>query len=80
MLYTFLTAIIRIHFLIEQLNIATILTITGFIFVVLLLIGVRKYFKLKIENKQSSNSANLQSKEDNKVYKDFTEGHLYDSY
>ncbi len=80
MFYTLLQTTIRTFSLIEQINIVAILIITGFIFLVLLLLGVRKSFKLKAENERLSKSTNLQSKEDNKVYKDFTEGHLYDNY
>lgn len=77
MLYTTLSSTIRSPFLIEQINIVTILAITGFIFLVLLVLGVRKSFKLKAENDRLSKPKNLQSEEDNKDYKDFTEGHLY---
>ena len=77
MFYTNLLSTIRSPFLIEQINIVTILAITGFIFLVLLVLGVRKSFKLKAENELLSKPTNLQSEEDNKVYKDFTEGHLY---
>ena len=77
MLYTILPSTIRLLPLIEQTSIITILAITGFIFLVLLLLGVRKSFKLKSENDRLSKSSNLQSVDDNKVYKDFTEGHLY---
>jgi len=80
MIYTLLPTTIRTFSLIEQINILTIFTITGLIFLVLMLLGVRKYFKLKAETKQLSKSTNLQSEDDNKVYKDFTEGHLYDNY
>ena len=80
MLYTLLPTTIRTFSLIEQINILTIFTITGLIFLVLLLLGVRKCFKLKAETKQLSKSTNFQSEDDNKVYKDFTEGHLYDNY
>lgn len=80
MFNTFLPAIILTYFLIEQINIVAILTITGFVIFVLLLFGIRKYFKLKAENKKLIKTSNLQSEDENKVYKDFTEGHLYDSY
>ncbi len=80
MLYTLLPTTIRTFSLIEQINILAIFTITGLIFLVLLLLGVRKYFKLKAETERLIKSTNLQSEDDNKVYKDFTEGHLYDNY
>jgi cell division protein FtsL len=65
-------------FLIEQINIVTILVITLSIFAVLLILGVRKSYKLKAENEKLSKKSSTNSKEDNKTYKDFTEGHLYD--
>ena len=80
MLYNFIPTTIRNHFLIEQISIVTILAITGFFFLILLFLGVRKSFKLKAENERLSKPANLQLEDDNKVYKDFREGHLYDSY
>jgi len=80
MFYNFLLTTIRAHFLIEQFNIVLILTISIFIFAVLVLLGIRSFFRLKAKNKRLIKPANLQSKDDNKVYKNFTEGHLYDSY
>ena len=80
MFYTFLPASILSFSLIEQISIVTILAIIVIIFFVLLIAGVIKSYKLKIENKRLNNNISLQSKEDNKVYKDFRDGHLYDSY
>ena len=80
MLYNLIPTTIRNHFLIEQISIVTGLAITVFFFLILLILGVRKSFKLKAENERLSKPTNLQSEVDNKVYKDFREGHLYDSY
>lgn len=66
-------------FLIEQINIVTMLIITVCIFLILLVLGVRKSYKLKAENERLSKKSSTGSNEDNKVYKDFTEGHLYDN-
>ncbi|RLD29158.1 MAG: hypothetical protein DRI75_04380 [Bacteroidetes bacterium] len=79
MLYTILPSTIRTHLLIEQVNLVTILAIAGVIFLVLMLFGVRKFFKFKAKNGYLSKITHLQSEEDNKVYKNFTDGHLYDS-
>ena len=65
--------------LIEQLDIVTVLGIVVVFFLVLLVVGVRKTYKLKAENERLNNINPLQSEDDNKVYKDFTEGHLYDN-
>lgn len=64
--------------LIEQTSIVTILMVTVAFFLILLILGVRKSYKLKAENEKLSKKSNTSSTEDNKQYKDFTEGHLYD--
>ncbi len=64
--------------LIEQTSIVTILIITVAFFLILLILGVRKSYKLKAENERLSKKSNTSSTEDNEKYKDFTEGHLYD--
>lgn len=64
-------------FLIAQINIVTMLVITVAFFLILLILGVRKSYKLKAENEKLSKKS-LSSEEDNKTYRDFTEGHLYD--
>ena len=66
--------------LIEQISIVTILGITVIFFLVLLILGILKSFKLKAENDRLSKTTHISSEEDNKVYKDFREGHLYDNY
>ena len=66
--------------LIEQINVVTILTVTVVFFLVLLILGIIKSQKLKSENERLSNPKNLSTEEDNKVYRDFREGHLYDNY
>lgn len=58
----------------ELSNIVTVLIITVFVFLVLLILGVRKSYKLKAENERLSKE---QAKEEEKAYEDFTEGHLY---
>ena len=69
-----LTSKISTRLLIEQSSIVTVLIITVFIFLVLLILGVRKSYKLKAENEKLSKKAESKADED---YKDFTEGHLY---
>jgi len=67
MLYNLVPTTIRTHFLIEQISIVTVLSISVFFFLILLFLRVRKSFKLKAENERISKSANLQSEDDNKV-------------
>jgi septal ring-binding cell division protein DamX len=59
----------------ELTNIVTILIITVFVFLVLLILGVRKSFKLKAENERLSKEHT--EEDEKKDYEDFTEGHLY---
>ncbi len=63
--------------LIEQTDIVTVLSIVVVIFSVLLVLGVRKSYKLKKENERL-NSMDTTIKDDKeKPYKDFTDGHMY---
>lgn len=59
----------------ELSNIVTVLIITVFVFLVLLILGVRKSYKLKAENERLSKENTEKDKD--KAYEDFTEGHLY---
>jgi len=51
------------------------LIITVCVFLVLLILGVRKSYKLKAENERLSKKSSNSDVE--KDYEDFTEGHLY---
>ena len=73
MLLHSITSKISNFFLIEQANIETILIITVCAFLVLLILGVRKSYRLKAEYEKLSKKS--ESKSDD--YEDFTEGHLY---
>ncbi|NNC49520.1 MAG: hypothetical protein HKO01_03190 [Flaviramulus sp.] len=66
-------------FLINHSQIVTVLTIVVVFFAVLLLLGVRKSYKLKKENERldALNNKNEDEDDENKKYKDFTEGHMY---
>ncbi|NND52455.1 MAG: hypothetical protein HKN54_08610 [Flavobacteriaceae bacterium] len=66
--------------LIEQINVITILLVTVIFFLILLILGIMKSFKLKAENERLSESKRMSTEEKNKVYRDFREGHLYDNY
>ncbi len=65
--------------LIEQINLITVLMVTIIFFLVLLILGIMKSYKLKAENEKLSEPS-ISSEDDNKVYRDFREGHLYDNY
>ncbi|MBU2938741.1 hypothetical protein KO494_04215 [Lacinutrix sp. C3R15] len=72
---TLLTSCIFIF--IEQFSIVTILIISVIFFLVLLIVGVRKSYKLQAENERLMNATNDLLKEDNEEYQDFTDGHIY---
>lgn len=61
--------------LVEQKSIITVLIVTAVFFLILLILGVRKSYKLKAENERLSKSQ--EHYDEKKPYKDFTEGHLY---
>ena len=66
--------------LIEQSSIVTMLAISAVFFLILLVLGIIKSAKLKAENERLSKTQTLSSEENNKIYKDFREGHLYDNF
>lgn len=68
-----------LFFLIEQLSIVKMLAITVVFFLILLILGVRKSYKLKKENERLNELSTTLEDEENKPYTDFTEGHLYDN-
>jgi len=63
--------------LISQSNIVTSLIVVTIFFAILLLLGVRKSYKLKKENERLNAMDAEISEEKNKSYKDFTDGHMY---
>ena len=63
--------------LIEQINVVWILGVCTFFFLVLLLLGIRKSYRLKAENDKLMKASDDLIKEDNEEYKDFTDGHMY---
>ncbi len=66
--------------IIKGYSIITALSITILFFLILLILGVRKSYKLKQENDRlNSLSTSMELDDENKIYKDFTEGHLYEN-
>ncbi|MFV9550953.1 hypothetical protein [Algibacter sp. PT7-4] len=63
--------------LIEQSDIVTVLIIVAVFFGVLLLLGVRKSYKLKKENERLDEMNKNIAKDEDKPYQDFTDGHMY---
>ena len=60
---------------IDQSDIVTILTVVLVFFGILLLLGIRKSYKLKKENERLNSLKDLEIED--KPYQDFTEGHMY---
>ncbi|MGC6430671.1 MAG: hypothetical protein ACON5F_06500 [Jejuia sp.] len=65
--------------LISQSQIVTVLSIVVIFFLILLILGVRKSYVLKKENDKLSEINTSQNDEEEKAYKDFREGHMYDN-
>jgi O-antigen/teichoic acid export membrane protein len=76
MLSNYLTNIIINLPLINQSDVVTVLVIVVVFFSVLLLLGIRKSYKLKKENEKLDQMSEQIAKEEEK-YTDFTEGHMY---
>jgi hypothetical protein len=60
----------------EQINIVTVLIICVLFFLILLILGVRKSYKLKAENEKLSKKVTL-TDENRKHSKEHNQGHLY---
>ena len=64
-------------FLIDYSEIVTMLVIVVVFFSILLLLGIRKSYKLKKENERLDAINRKIAEEEDKPYQDFTEGHMY---
>lgn len=64
-------------FLIDQSDIVTMLVIVVVFFSVLLLLGIRKSYKLKKENERLDAINKKIAEDEEKPYQDFTDGHMY---
>lgn len=65
-----------IFMLIDQADIITVLIVVVLFFSILLLLGIRKSYKLKKENERLNKISEEMAKKEEK-YTDFTEGHMY---
>ena len=80
MLFTNQTFFFFLVYLLNQSSILTGLIVVVIFFAILLLLGVRKSYMLKKENERlEALNNNMGDNDENKPYKDFTEGHLYDN-
>ncbi|GAA4301745.1 hypothetical protein [Aestuariibaculum suncheonense] len=64
--------------LISQLDIVTVLVIVVIFFSILLVLGIRKSYKLKKENERLDKISEEMARKEEK-YRDFTEGHMYNN-
>jgi len=64
-------------FLVDYSEIVTMLIIVVVFFGILLLLGIRKSYKLKKENERLDALNRKIAEEEDKPYQDFTEGHMY---
>lgn len=62
---------------VDQSRIVTMLVIVVVFFSVLLLLGIRKSYKLKKENERLDEMNKKIAEYEEKPYQDFTEGHMY---
>lgn len=67
-----------INLVVSTAQLTVVLIITAAVFLFFIVIAIIKMYKLKAENKRLVNSDSYKTEVD-KVYKDFTEGHLYDN-
>tara|TARA_R110002096_G_scaffold145914_1_gene304083 strand:- start:101 stop:331 length:231 start_codon:yes stop_codon:yes gene_type:complete len=63
--------------LVDQSSIVTMLIIVTVFFGILLLLGIRKSYKLKKENERLDAINKKIAEEKEKPYQDFTDGHMY---
>jgi cell division protein FtsL len=63
--------------LVDESSIVTMLIVVTVFFAVLLLLGIRKSYKLKKENERLDAINKKIAEEKEKPYQDFTEGHMY---
>ena len=77
MLTTYIFLNFKTTALISQSDIVTMLIIVTVFFGILLLLGIRKSYKLKKENERLDALNDKVAEDDDKPYKDFTDGHMY---
>ena len=77
MLIIKLPSLYLVTFLINQSNIVILLSAVIVFFAILLILGLRKSYKLKKENDDLDTINNNFDDNEDKPYKDFTEGHMY---
>ena len=77
MLLNQLTSFSLTLLLVDQSDIVNMLVIVVILFGVLLILGIRKSYKLKKENERLDALNKKIAEEEDKPYQDFTHGHMY---
>ncbi|MGC1204501.1 MAG: hypothetical protein WA839_06405 [Flavobacteriaceae bacterium] len=77
MLLNQLTSFLLTLLLVDQSDLVNMLIIVVIFFGVLLLLGIRKSYKLKKENERLDAINKKIAEEEDKPYQDFTDGHMY---
>lgn len=72
-----LTSYSLVLLLVDQSDIVNMLIVVVIFFGILLLLGIRKSFKLKKENERLDAINKKIAEEEDKPYQDFTDGHMY---
>ncbi|MFY0714692.1 hypothetical protein J1D01_13525 [Seonamhaeicola sp. NFXS20] len=63
--------------LVSEYTILTVLIIVVIFFALLLILGIRKSYKLKKENERLDKISKEIARKESEEYKDFTSGHMY---
>ncbi|TNJ46542.1 hypothetical protein KFZ70_14015 [Tamlana fucoidanivorans] len=77
MLYNYLNSIVLVPFAMQQSQIVNVLIIVAVFFGILLILGIRKSYKLNKEKQRLEEIDKKLAEEKEKPYRDFTEGHIY---
>ncbi len=77
MVQNYLLSLLLLLPLVNQSSIVTVLIIVTVFFGILLLLGIRKSYKLKKENERLDAINKKIAEEEDKPYQDFTDGHMY---
>lgn len=83
MFHGFLSLISLAKFLLIEFNTLTVLIIVGVFFFILIVLGIRKTYRLNQENRRlnelHAKQLEIEKAKEKEGYRDFTEGHLYDN-
>lgn len=83
MFHSFLSLISSTKLLAFEFDMMSVLIIVGIFFFILIVLGIRKTYKLNQENRRlnelHAKQLEIEKEKEKEGYKDFTEGHLYEN-